>query len=378
MSLFLILLAAGDSKRLNSTTPKPYQNVNNMTLLEHALSAFKDIEDIKKTIVVYNDKHKKYLNKLSLNNILKITGGKTRQESTFRALKLIHSMNCTKVLIHDAARPNTSKKIINNIIFNLKKNHAVIPVIKVTDATKRVEKNIIFKNIERNTLRFAQTPQGFTYKKIYEKYLKNINNTIDDDASLFTNTHEKVIAINGSKENLKITDREDLNLLKSFRSKKNYVGIGFDVHKLVPKKKLFLAGLSIKSKLGTLGHSDGDPVLHAIIDALLGACKMGDIGEWFSDKNKKFKDIRSTFLLKKVIYGIKSKGYFINNIDINIIAQTPKIQKYKNRMIKNISMLCKISKNQINIKGKTTEKLGVIGKEMAIAAEAIVSVSNYD
>ena len=378
MSLFLILLAAGDSKRLNSTTPKPYQNVNNMTLLEHALSAFKDIEDIKKTIVVYNDKHKKYLNKLSLNNILKITGGKTRQESTFRALKLIHNMNCTKVLIHDAARPNTSKKIINNIIFNLKKNHAVIPVIKVTDATKRVEKNIIFKNIERNTLRFAQTPQGFTYKKIYEKYLKNINNTIDDDASLFTNTHEKVIAINGSKENLKITDREDLNLLKSFRSKKNYVGIGFDVHKLVPKKKLFLAGLSIKSKLGTLGHSDGDPVLHAIIDALLGACKMGDIGEWFSDKNKKFKDIRSTFLIKKVIYGIKSKGYFINNIDINIIAQTPKIQKYKNRMIKNISMLCKISKNQINIKGKTTEKLGVIGKEMAIAAEAIVSVSNYD
>jgi len=378
MSLFLILLAAGDSKRLNSTTPKPYQNVNNMTLLEHALSAFKDIEDIKKTIVVYNDKHKKYLNKLSLNNILKITGGKTRQESTFRALKLIHSMNCTKVLIHDAARPNTSKKIINNIIFNLKKNHAVIPVIKVTDATKRVEKNIIFKNIERNTLRFAQTPQGFTYKKIYEKYLKNINNIIDDDASLFTNTHEKVIAINGSKENLKITDREDLNLLKSFRSKKNYVGIGFDVHKLVPKKKLFLAGLSIKSKLGTLGHSDGDPVLHAIIDALLGACKMGDIGEWFSDKNKKFKDIRSTFLLKKIIYGIKSKGYFINNIDINIIAQTPKIQKYKNRMIKNISMLCKISKNQINIKGKTTEKLGVIGKEMAIAAEAIVSVSNYD
>jgi len=378
MSLFLILLAAGDGKRLNSSTPKPYQNVNNMTLLEHAISAFKDIKQIKKTIVVYNNKHKKYLNKLSLNNTLKIAGGKTRQESTFIALKLIHNMNCTKVLIHDAARPNTSKKIINNIIFNLKKNHAVIPVIKATDATKRVEKNIIFKNIERNTLRFAQTPQGFTYKKIYEKYLKNINNTIDDDASLFTNTHEKVIAINGSKENLKITDREDLNLLKSLRSKKNYTGIGFDVHRLVPKKKLYLGGLSIKSKLGTLGHSDGDPVLHAIIDAILGACKMGDIGEWFSDKNKKFKDIRSTFLLKKVINEMKYKGYFINNIDINIIAQTPKIQKYKSRMIKNISMLCKISKNQINIKGKTTEKLGVIGKEMAIAAEAIVSVSNYD
>jgi 2-C-methyl-D-erythritol 4-phosphate cytidylyltransferase / 2-C-methyl-D-erythritol 2,4-cyclodiphosphate synthase len=378
MSLFLILLAAGDSKRLNSTTPKPYQNVNNITLLEHALSTFKGIKEIKKTIVVYNNKHKKYLNKLSLNKTLKIIGGKTRQESTFKALKLIHNMNCTKVLIHDAARPNTSKKIINKIIFNLKKNHAVIPVIKVTDATKRVKKNIIFKNITRNTLRFAQTPQGFTYKKIYEKYLKNINNTIDDDASLFTNAHEKVITINGSKKNLKITDREDLNLLKSFINKKNYVGIGFDVHRLVPKKKLYLAGLLIKSKFGTLGHSDGDPVLHAIIDAILGACKMGDIGDWFPDKNKKFKDIRSTFLLKEIINRITSKGYFINNIDINIIAQTPKIKKYKSRMIKSISSLCKISKNQINIKGKTTEKLGVIGKEMAIAAETIVSVSSYD
>ena len=136
--------------------------------------------------------------------------------------------------------------------------------------------------------------------------------------------------------------------------------------------------LLIKSKFGTLGHSDGDPVLHAIIDAILGACKMGDIGDWFPDKNKKFKDIRSTFLLKEIINRIKSKGYFINNIDINIIAQTPKIKKYKSRMIKNISSLCKISKNQINIKGKTTEKLGVIGKEMAIAAETIVSVSSYD
>ena len=105
---------------------------------------------------------------------------------------------------------------------------------------------------------------------------------------------------------------------------------------------------------------------------------MGDIGEMFSDKSKKFKNIRSTILLKKVIYQIKSKGYSISNIDINIIAQTPKIKKYKNKMIDNISRLCKISKDQINIKGKTTEKLGVIGKEKAIACEVITSVIKYD
>ena len=139
-----------------------------------------------------------------------------------------------------------------------------------------------------------------------------------------------------------------------------------------------MAGLKIKSKLGTLGHSDGDPVLHSVTDAILGACKMGDIGQMFSDKSKKFKNIRSTILLSKVIEQIKSKGYYINNIDINIITQTPKIKNYKKKMIDNIAKLCEISINQINIKGKTTEKLGVVGKEKAIACEVITSVIKYD
>ena len=137
---------------------------------------------------------------------------------------------------------------------------------------------------------------------------------------------------------------------------KTKTGIGFDVHRLVPKRKLYLGGLKIESKLGTLGHSDGDPVLHSITDAILGACSMGDIGQKFSDKSKRYKNIRSTVLLKKVLEEIKSKGYLINNI----------------------AKLCEVSNNQINIKGKTTEKLGVIGKEKAIACEVITSVIKYD
>ena len=378
MSFFLVLLAAGDSKRLKSIIPKPYQIVNGKSLIEHSLSAFKDIKEIKRTVIVYNKKHKKYIDNINLKNILKIAGGKTRQESTFLALKKFKKKNFTKVLIHDAARPNPPIKMINNIIHYLKKNHAVIPVTKVVDATKRIKKNVIFKNIDRNSLRFSQTPQGFTFKKIYEKHLKYINTSINDDASLFTADNEIVITVPGFKKNFKITDLEDLSIFKSLKIKKIYAGIGFDVHRLIPKRKLYLAGLEIKSKLGTLGHSDGDPVLHAIIDSLLGACNMGDIGQKFSDKNKKFKNIRSTYLIKKIINQIKFKGYVINNIDINIITQTPKIQKYKKKMTKSIASLCNISKNQINIKGKTTEKLGVIGNEKAIACEVITSVIRYD
>jgi len=378
MSLFLIILAAGDSKRLKSNTPKPFHIINNITLLEYSFDTFKNIREIKKTVIVYNKKHKKHLDKLRLKNILKVVGGKTRQESTFKALKRIKRMNCKKVIIHDAARPNPSKKLINKMISKLKKNDAVVPTIKVNDATKRAEKNIIFKNIQRNSLRFSQTPQGFTFKKIYEKHKKNINTIFDDDSALFTEDDEKVITINGSKSNLKITDSEDLNIFSNLKKRKTYSGIGFDIHKLVKGRKLYLGGIKVAYPLGLKGHSDADPVLHAIIDSLLGACGLGDIGKLFSDKNKKYKNIRSTTLLKKVVKLIKSINFSINNIDINIIAQKPKIKKYSKKMIQTISKLCEINSNQVNIKGKTTEKLGLVGQGEAIASEVISSVTKYD
>jgi len=374
MSIFLIILAAGDSKRLESSTPKPFHRINGITLLEHAINAFRDFKEIKKTFIVYNHKHKKYLNKIKLKNVIKIKGGKTRQESTFNALKKI---SCKKIIIHDAARPSPAKTLIKKLLIKIKNNHAVIPIIKVTDATKRVEKNYVFKNIQRSSLRFAQTPQAFTFKKLYKKHKDNINTTIDDDSSLFTNDDEKVQTISGNKTNIKITDKEDLNTFKLIKNKKTYYGIGFDVHKLVEGKKLYLGGLKIPFNRGLLGHSDADPVLHALIDSLLGASRLKDIGSHFP-RNKKNKNIRSTVLLKKTINLLETNNLSINNIDINIIIQKPKIKKYSNKIISLISKLCKINSNQINIKGKTTEKLGIIGKGNAIASEVITSITKYD
>jgi len=378
MSLFLIILAAGDSKRLESNTPKPYQSINNKTLLEYALSSFKDISEIKKTVIVYNKKHKKYLDKINHINTIKITGGNNRQKSTLNALKKISKMGCDKVLIHDAARPGPSKKLINDVIKKLNNSDAVVPIVKSYDATKRFKKNLIFKNIKRESLGFSQTPQGFTFNKIFKKHKENINESFDDDSALFTINQEKVLTVKGSKTNLKITDKEDLNIFKSLKKSKTYNGIGFDVHKLVKKRKLYLGGIKIPYDLGLEGHSDADPVIHSIIDALLGACRLGDIGKLFSDKNKKYKNIRSTILLKKVVDLIKFKNFSINNIDINIIAQKPKIKKYSKKMIQTICKLCEINSNQINIKGKTTEKLGLIGTGKAIASEVIISVIKYD
>ena len=262
----------------------------------------------------------------------------------------------------------------------MKNARAVIPKINLQDAVKQIissskEEYILAKN--RDNLFLTQTPQAFNLKEIYYLHKNNFAKYKDDDISLYMDLND-VKFIEGEKNNFKITDKKDFENLKNIYKSKINVGVGFDVHRLVPKRKLYLAGLKIKSPLGTLGHSDGDPVLHSITDAILGACGLGDIGQMFSDKSKKYKNIRSTFLLKQVLEKIKSIGYLINNIDINIITQTPKIKNLKSKMTDNIAKLCKISKDQINIKGKTTEKLGVIGKEKAIACEVIMSVIKYD
>jgi len=378
MSFSLILLAAGNSKRLSSKIPKPFIKIANKTLLEYSLIKFGKIRQIKKIIIVTNKKHSKFFKNIKFNNCVKIVGGKTRQESTYKALKHIkkNKIKCTNVLIHDSARPNFSVKLIKRII-NASKRNAVIPKIPMHDALKESIGKKILLSLPRENFFSTQTPQSFNFNEILDLHSRNKALYKDDDLSLVQSL-KKVKFVNGEKNNFKITNQEDLSMLKNFINLKTRTGIGFDVHRLVPKRKLYLAGLRIKSHLGTLGHSDGDPVLHSIIDAILGACKMGDIGQMFSDKNKRFKNIRSTILLKRVMDQIKSKGYYVNNLDINIIAQTPKIKKYKNKMIDNISKLCEISKDQINIKGKTTEKLGVIGKEKAIACEVIASVIKYD
>ena len=381
MNVCLIILAGGNSHRFKSKIGKPYQKLAGKSLIEINVIKANKFKEIKKIILVYNKKDVKKVKSLKLKNVKLVVGGNNRQQSTFNALKQLRNQKkISQVLIHDVARPNFSLKLLSSILKNMKNARAVVPKIKVQDAIKQIidsskEEYIVGKR--RENLFLTQTPQAFNLKEIYHLHKTNSDKYKDDDISLYMDLN-KVKFIEGEKNNFKITDKSDFeNLRKIYKFNQN-VGIGFDVHRLVSKKKLYLAGLRIKSKLGTLGHSDGDPVLHSLIDAILGACKMGDIGQMFSDKSKRFKNIRSTILLQKVVDLIKLKRYFINNIDINIITQTPKIKNYKDKMINNIAKLCQISNDQINIKGKTTEKLGVIGKEKAIACEVICSVIKYD
>ena len=372
MNSCFIILAAGESKRFNSKIPKPYQLYKGKSLIMHSVDKAKNYAKFSKIILVINKKHKSYINKLRIKDIKIIIGGETRAESAYKALKGIRKYDISKVLIHDAARPNFSLKLLDRLYKELKSNDCVIPAIQTTDSIKHKSLLNEVTNLKRENIYLIQTPQAFNYKQLY-KLQNNQGIEITDDANLFVKAGKKIKIIKGEMNNNKITVNSDIKINNSIK-----YGLGFDVHRLVPNKKLYLGGITIPSVLGTLGHSDGDPVLHAVTDAILGACNMGDIGEKFSDKNKKFKNIRSTILLSKIINEVKKNGYLINNIDINIITQKPKIQKYKKKIINCIAEICKILPAQINIKGKTTEKLGVIGKEKAIACEVIASVIKYD
>ena len=368
MNNYFIILASGQSKRFNSSKPKQFIKYKNKALFEHSLDKALKSKLFKKIIIVTNDK--KQIKKKYSKDVLIIKGGLERSDSSLIALKFIKKYKPNNVLIHDAARPNFTIKLLKNLINSLKKNKASIPVISSKDSIKYKVKNQLF-NLNRKNSYLTQTPQAFKFKDVYDLSIKQ-KSKIQDEATLFIENNLKLNFIKGEILNNKITFKEDLI------SPKTYFGIGFDIHRLVKNKKLYLGGIKIPYHSGLKGHSDGDVILHAIIDALLGAMRKKDIGTFFPDNKNKFKNIRSPKMLKPIIEILNNNNFYINNLDINLICEQPKVSKYRTKIINSLSNLLNLDKDLINLKGKTVEKLGLIGNEKAIACEAIISLTQYD
>ncbi len=368
MNNYFVILAAGKSKRFNKKIPKQFFNYQNKEIIDHSIEKSLSSKLFKKILIVSSNlkhlKKKKYPKSISI-----IKGGKERSDSSLKALKYLKRYKPKNVFIHDAARPNFSIRLLKNIAKNLKNNKAVVPIINSKDTIKYKTQNRIF-NLNRNNLLLTQTPQAFRFEELY-KIAKDQKNKVTDEATLFINKDFKIKFIPGEKANNKITYIDDI------KNPKTFYGIGFDIHKLVKNKKLYLGGLKIPFHSGLEGHSDGDVILHAIIDSILGAVRKKDIGTYFPN-TKKFKNIRSPKMLKPIILDLNKSNFIINNLDINLICQKPKVSKYRNKIIKSVSKLTGLNENQINLKGKTVEKLGLIGKEKAIACETIISITKYD
>jgi len=368
MNNYFVILAAGKSKRFDKKIPKQFYNYKNKAIIDHSIQKSLNSKLFKKIIIVASNlnhfKKKKYPKIIGI-----IKGGKERSDSSLKALRYLKKFKPKNVFIHDAARPNFSVKLLQNLTKYLKKNKAVVPVVNCKDSIKYKTQNQIF-NLNKDNSLLTQTPQAFRYKELYKLAIKQ-KQKITDEASLFINHNQKVKFIMGENQNNKITYLDDI------KTSKTYFGLGFDIHKLVKKKKLYLGGIRIPFHSGLKGHSDGDVILHAITDAILGATKKRDIGTYFPN-TKKFKNIRSSKMLKPIIENLYKSNFSINNLDINLICEQPKVSRYRNKIINSISKLTSLNENQINLKGKTVEKLGLIGKEKAIACEVIASITKYE
>ena len=366
-----IIAAAGSGSRMGGDKPKQFLNVDGIPVIAKTYRAFANCDMIDVIYVVTGEDMMQqcknhmvpYLDTKQLKKFGGIvSGGNERQDSVYNALIAVKEQGGVDyVLIHDAARPFVTGKIIETTVKAAESRDAAIVCVRPKDTIRTVD-----ETLDRRSLMIVQTPQGFRFDLLMNAYEKAYADGYygTDDASLVERIGVHPALVEGSYANIKLTTREDLPSVTR-------IGKGFDVHRLVEERKCIIGGVDIPNKKGLLGHSDADVLTHAIMDALLGAAALGDIGRIFPDSDEQFKDADSIKMLEQVGYMIREKGYGISNIDATVICERPKISPYVEEMIENIAKALKIDSDRINIKRTTTEKLGFTGRKEGIAAEAV-------
>ena len=366
-----VITAAGSGSRMGAAIPKQFLKIADKTILQHAISPFEELELIDDILVVTSRDFAALCNELcsGFKKVKEIVvGGKERQDSVKNALDLIDD---GYVLVHDGARPFVTVEIIKNVLKDAHRVGAAVAAVPVKD-TIREQSHEGGRTLKRSDLYSVQTPQGFGVEILKEAFNKAYQEGFygTDDAGLVDRLGRAVAISEGSYSNIKITTKEDMPM-------EVRVGTGYDVHQLIEGRKLIICGVEIPHEKGLLGHSDADVALHALMDAMLGAAALGDIGKQFPDTDDRYKGISSLKLLAHVNMLLSEKGYSLGNADITIMAQKPKMLPHIQKMRKNISDTLNADEDKINVKATTTEKLGFVGREEGIAAEAVCILNRY-
>ena len=388
MKISVIICAAGDGNRLNSasTTPKQYLVVNGKTIIEYSIDKFLELDIIENIVIAINPSHTEYTHDIIMKDAYKdkvsiIHGSDTRLKSVMKGLEYLSTSGTTHVFIHDAARPNFSSSLPNNLIKAAKGHDGSIPIIEASNTIKQLE-NEKLKTLDRSTIIESQTPQFFEFMAIYNSY-KNLPklsasvNHVTDDAQVAELAGLRVNTFKDNKKNYKITIYDDLDRFKmeSENMFSSRVGIGFDVHKFGEGSNIRIFGIDIPFNKTLVGHSDADVGLHAITDAIYGSIGSDDIGSHFNPADERWQGADSKIFLDHSLLKLEEFGGKILNIDLVVIAEEPNINSYKNAIKKELSELLKIDESNIGLKATTTEKLGFAGRKEGIAVQTIVNIS---
>lgn len=365
----LIVLCAGNSTRFEHKSKKQWLRIENEPLWLYVTNRFSRFSNFDKIIVTAHENEINYMKNFS-DDFEYIVGGKTRQESINNSLEKVSSKY---VMITDVARSCIPQSVIENLLSQKENAQCIVPILNVSDT-------VVYENetINRDHVKLIQTPQLSN-----TEFLKNSLNTdieYTDESSAIKANSGTIQYVQGSIESKKLTFGEELKDVSCLKAPSNnfFTGTGFDIHQFEDNKKMYLGGVQIPCEYGFKAHSDGDVLIHSVIDALLGACGAGDIGEFFPDTDDKYKGIDSKILLEDIVTFIYNVGYEIVNIDLTIIAQKPKINPFKTQIKTSLANILDIKKQFVNIKATTAEKMGFIGRGEGVAVQSMATLKYYD
>lgn len=367
MNYAVVIVAAGRGERLGAATPKALVKVAGKKLLEHALKIQAELNPAE-LVVVYPAEHRTEFEILTrqFKNIKLVAGGVTRQDSVANGVKAV---SLEKVLVHDAARCFTPKEVFESVAEKLDSAPAVIPVLQIPDTIKRVSNQEVLETVDRNNLVLSQTPQGFLTSELLTALSETTEN-FTDEAALMQSKGHRVLFVPGDEQAFKVTYPSDIEKAQQmFASLRT--GIGVDAHEFSKSEQLVLGLLTWPELPKLEGHSDGDAIAHAVVDALLGAAGLGDIGSNFGVDRPQFAGASGEVFLVETLRLLAAAGFGPGNVSVQVVGDKPKIGPRRAELE---SKLAEVIGCQVSIAATTTDGLGFLADSRGIAAVATAYV----
>jgi 2-C-methyl-D-erythritol 4-phosphate cytidylyltransferase/2-C-methyl-D-erythritol 2,4-cyclodiphosphate synthase len=388
-----IIAAGGRGTRFGSHVPKQLIELRGATILERAVETFVRATCVQEIIVALPSDLAKdppsYLRGRS-KPLHIVAGGRRRQDSVANAFERV-ALTADIVVVHDAARPFASERLVERIVQAAREYGAAVAAMPVRDTVKEAaagvgsgEDGVVARTLARDRIFLAQTPQAF-HREILSAAIRLGRQSAEDatdEATLVERAGFPVRLVPGEPGNVKITTVDDWNMAstppRSAESVPARIGSGYDLHRLVEGRPLVLAGVTIPTRKGSLGHSDGDVVCHSLTDAILGAAALGDIGRHFPDTDDRWRGASGLDLVERAVELVRTAGFVVVNIDVVVILERPKLTEYLQTICANLARTLGIDRRAVSVKGKTNEGLGEIGEGDAIAAHAVALLSKIE
>ena len=375
MHVTAIIAAGGTGRRLGADVPKQLLAVGGVPILQRSVEAFLTHPQVSDVVVALPSSMAAAPPEW-LKGVRVVAGGDSRQASVANAFDEVSAASDV-VLVHDAARPFVSGEVISRAIAAAAAHGAAIVAVPVSDTVKRIaDGDVIAETIPRDEVFLAQTPQAFR-RSILEQAVALGRSGVEgtDEAALVERAGHRVRVVSGEASNVKITTATDLDVARERIARAaagvSRVGVGYDLHRLVEGRPLILAGVTVPSDRGALGHSDADAICHAVTDAILGAARAGDIGQLYPDTDARWKDASSIELLRTAVAIVRERGWAVENVDVVVILERPKLGPHRGAMEAALASTLGVDPDCVSIKAKTNEGMDAVGRGEAIATHAV-------